>query len=376
MEKYKLTSEMKSEMSEFGKYEQYIDLEKCYEQIDTSDFLDLGLGEVGDQPITAVPGITVIAGMTGHGKSMLGNSIAYRGVKAGKNVLYITLEISKEDILYQMLSIHSFMTDYKAIEHSKIKKRCLSETDKRRLFDEVWPSFKKLDGNLHVLSEFDFDTTNSESMQRKMQEIEDYSIAGTGRGIDMVIVDYIQLFNDYSGKNISSEYSIINEWVTDFRKLSLNYLGTGREIPIIMLSQLNREAWSEVHSFRKKYLAGKGDNANIVISISQIAGSVKIVKDAAQVIIIYSDESTKAGNQCVWYMLKNRNGETQERGLVTYMNPKYYYVGKDKTVSVYNGTMDDLLSLDDGKTLDLTKAFSNENCECDLDFDSLSNYLL
>ena len=107
--KYKYACELKSDMSDYGKYEQYINLEEAYHTKDESDDMAFGLFENKESDIRAVPGLTIIAGMTGHGKSMLGNSLAYKAVRNGLNVLYITLEVNKEDMFYQMLSIESYI---------------------------------------------------------------------------------------------------------------------------------------------------------------------------------------------------------------------------------------------------------------------------
>ena len=371
---YKYTANTGIQAYDYEKYEQYIDLEKVYHAKNDDKNMRLGLFGDDDKDIRAVPGLTVICGMTGHGKSMLGNSIAYKAVKEGYNVLYITLEVNKEDMFYQMLSIKSFIDgpkgEEKAISHTDIKRKALVPEQETYLFKELWPAFKEMKGNLHILSEFDFDVSDTAAMQMKMMEVEDYSKAHSGKGIDMVIVDYIQLFKVYTrGQNVgSAEYTVLTNWVNDFRKLSLNYLGENREIPIILLSQLNRDAWSD-EKYRQKQIAknnmkleffppnssSKPVNVpEVVLNISQIAGCTEIAKAAKQVITIYSDESLKASNQCLVAVLKNRNGQTHNSQQITYMNPKYYVVGYDTNSydEVFTGTWNDIFG--DSKPLDLT----------------------
>lgn len=363
--KYKYACELKSDMSDYGKYEQYINLEEAYHTKDESDDMAFGLFENKESDIRAVPGLTIIAGMTGHGKSMLGNSLAYKAVRNGLNVLYITLEVNKEDMFYQMLSIESYIDgskgESKAISHSHMKKRSLSPEQEEYLFKELWPSFKNMEGNLHILSEFDFDVGDTASLQSKMMEVEDYSKAHYGRGIDMIIVDYIQLFKIYSRGSGTGEYSVLTNWVNDFRKLSLNYLGENREIPIIILSQLNRDAWVDdkqrqkqmaKNNMKVEYIPSGCSNKrvnvpDIVLSISQIAGCTEIAKAAKQIIAIYSDESYKASKQCLVALLKNRNGGTHMDPAVTYMNPEYYIVGfLNEYNESYKGDYDSLFEDD------------------------------
>ena len=182
-------------------------------------------------------------------------------------------------------------------------------------------------------------------------EVEDYSKEQTGKGIDFIIVDYIQLFKEYKETGGYGEYSTLTQWVNDFRKMSLNYLGEDREIPIVLLAQLNRDAWNEDREKYKKYAKNESirqSNLNddmpckskpkkmynipdVILSISQIAGCAEIAKAAKQVITIYSDESLKASEQCQIQVIKNRDGQTAMEPRVAYMNPKYYVVGKFPT---------------------------------------------
>ena len=255
MNEYKFTANLSDGQSDYGKYTQYVNLHELYNKQKEIEGIQLGLTNDKENDFTIVPGINVIAGMTGHGKSMLGNSLAYKAVKDGLNVVYITLEVSKENMFYQMISIKSFLDNaYEGewISHSTIKKRELTPEQETKVFDEIWPSFKEMKGNLHILTEWDFDTGSTASLQSKLMEVEDYSKKQTGKGIDFIIVDYIQLFKEYKEAGGYGEYSTLTQWVNDFRKMSLNYLGEGREIPIVLLAQLNRDAWNADREKQKR----------------------------------------------------------------------------------------------------------------------------
>lgn len=370
MNEYKYTANLSDGQSDYGKYEQYVDLHEMYNKQKEIDGIQLGLTNNKENDYSIVPGINVIAGMTGHGKSMLGNSLAYKAVKDGLNVVYITLEVSKENMFYQMISIKSFldsMSEAEWISHSTIKKRNLTPEQETKVFDSIWPAFKEMKGNLHILTEWDFDPGSTASLQHKLMEVEDYSKRQTGKGVDFIIVDYIQLFKEYKEAKGYGEYSTLTLWVNDFRKMSLNYLGEDREIPIVLLAQLNRDAWNEDREKYKRYAKNesiKQSNINddmpckskqrktynipdVILSISQIAGCAEIAKAAKQVITIYSDENLKASEQCQIQVIKNRDGQTAMEPRLAYMNPKYYVVGKfpaeEKQCSL---ELEDLLDFD------------------------------
>lgn len=390
---YKYTCQIKDKGYESGKYEQYIDLHAEYKKTENEDYIPVGVQMENDYKI--IPGINVIVGMTGHGKSMLANSIAYRAVKNGKNVCYITLEISKENMFYQMLSIKSYEDYYpgtKTISHTTIKNRELTEKQEEFVFNELWPKFKNMDGNLYILSEWEFDVSTSGSLQNKLFEIEDYAKKQTGRGIDMLIVDYIQLFKQYkSTVPVQGEYTVLSRWVDDFRKMSLNYLGQNKQLPIVLLSQLNRDAWNDDKNRYKAYAKNeeyKKDSTNknndyapsksrksvnipnVVISISQIAGCTEIAKSADQIFAVYSDELCKASKRCMITVIKCRNGETKMEPVVAFMDPRYYVMGFNdtNTVNYYDGTLMDLLTFSENEIIQDEKNLNNIN---DFNFDEI-----
>ena len=302
-----------------------------------------------------VPGVNIVAGQTGHGKSMVANSIAYRAVKDGKNVMFISLEISKKRVFYQMLSIHSRCIDKESdyISHSDIKKHKLNGSQETHVFNELWNDFNQMKGNLYVIDEWDFDSNNINSLQEIMFLVEEYAQKHTGKGLDLIVIDYIQLFKQY--EDIRNEYEALSKWVNDLRRISRNFLGQNHEITMLLLSQLNRDAMADVTEREKKKAknsvlpSDKQKNIpNITIGLSQIAGSVEICKAADTIYAIYSDDSYRSSEQSLIFVLKNRDGTVAEDGKVTYMNPNYYSFGHfEEWNTEYSGDMTSVLELGD-----------------------------
>lgn len=340
--KYKFLSEL--QINSMDEYNPTIDLYKEYCKGKDNSNIRMWITPTAETDAYLVPGINVVAGQSGHGKSMVGNSVAYKAVRDGKNVLMISLEISKVLIFYQMISIHSRAKDTESnfLSHSRIKRHSLNKKEEEHAFNELWIDFNKMDGNLYVLDEWDFDYTSIESFQSALCLVEEYAQIHTGHGLDLIVIDYIQLFKEYKEYNIKNEYDSISKWVNDLRKISINFLGQNRGIAILLLSQLNREAMIETHSYSKAIANGKS-NRGIRIGLSSIAGSVEIVKAASTVYAIYMDDSFKASNQCLIFLLKNRDGEVIEDGITGCCEPKYYTFGLLEIFdTIYTGTLDDL----------------------------------
>lgn len=346
--KYKYLSDLKQLRKNW--FDPRFDLYKAYVDSKKITGIRLGVTNSAEDDCYIMPGVNIIAGLTGHGKSMVANTIAYREVKNGKNVLFISLEIVKRNIYYQMLSIHSFATrnENEYISHSTIKKHQLSGEQEAFVFDTLWKEFNNLDGNLFILDEWDFDTSSSEQLQEQLFLVEEYAQTTTGHGLDLIIVDYIQLLKTYSDTGITKEYDSLNMWTNDFRRISCNFLGQNHEIPIVLLSQLNRDAMNDEIEIAKKVNknkclpAGKQKAVpDIKLGLSQIAGCIEICKAATTIFAIYSNESLKVSNQCWFFMLKNRDGACNEEPKISYMNPKYYSVGQFENWNVeYQGIID------------------------------------
>lgn len=353
--KYKYLSDMK--VAKLDHYDPTFDLYDQYQKDKDNIGMRMYILPSEERDYYVVPGINIIAGQTGHGKSMVANSIAYRAVKDGKNVMFISLEINKKRVFYQMLSIHSRCVDKESdyISHSDIKKHKLNNYQEKHVFDDLWNDFNQMKGNLYVIDEWDFDTSSINSLQEIMFLVEEYAQTHTGKGLDLIIIDYVQLFKKHLESGVRNEYEALSMWVNDLRSISTNFLGQGHEITMVLLSQLNRDAMEDVTEREKKKAKNsvlppdkKKPIPNIKIGLNQIAGSVEICKAANTIYAIYSDDALKCSEQCLVFTLKSRDGELSEDGMLTYMNPKYYSFGHfDKWKTEYQGDISTVLDIGD-----------------------------
>ena len=75
--------------------------------------------------------LTSLMGATGGFKTTFMTNLAYNKLKEGRNVVYLSLEIPKADMYFNLLSLHS--TDDKFsihIPHSELKRSLLTEEQK------------------------------------------------------------------------------------------------------------------------------------------------------------------------------------------------------------------------------------------------------
>lgn len=229
-------------------------------------------------------GVSIIAARPGMGKTIAGLEHAKHACLSGKRVLFLSLEMPKESLMYRYIS--SEVIEY---NYSDLKANRITQEDVKK----IKASNAKM---LKQLPLFFYDSDNRDVNYLSML------LAGECRKnkIDMVVVDYLQLIRDVQIKD-QSDFAQVSSVSNKMQKLSRK-LG----IPLICLSQLSREI--EKRTSR-------------VPQLSDLRSSGNIEQDAIVVIGLYRDDyykyvDAKANGQAVapmdntlkYTILKNRDG--------------------------------------------------------------------
>ncbi|GHU85003.1 replicative DNA helicase [Deferribacterales bacterium] len=219
--------------------------------------------------------LIVIAARPGMGKTALALNIA-TNVAEKHNVVMFSLEMTKEQLLDRVVS---------GVSHVDSKK-----LQTGRFNDTEWAQISGSDGkvrslNLYVADNSNIDVGGIRSVCRRLKTKKD-----TG-GLDLVIIDYLQLMEE---KSIDSREQQVSS-------ISRNLKGLAKElnIPIIALAQLNR------------LLEARKDKRPM---LSDLRESGAIEQDADQVLFIhreemYNEDTADKGIAEV-IVSKNRNGPT------------------------------------------------------------------
>jgi replicative DNA helicase len=161
------------------------------------------------------PDLIIMAGRPAQGKTAFALNTILSLLKEGKSVGIFSLEMSGEQLINRLLSLHS------DIDHTKLRHNNLNEFDRERLMrSEAFLSKTKLyiddNANLNIREL----RSKSTIMKRKYN-------------VDMIVIDYLQLMSGIDKKgNRESEISEISRGCKIIAK-ELN-------IPVIALSQLSR----------------------------------------------------------------------------------------------------------------------------------------
>lgn len=222
--------------------------------------------------------MVVIAARPGMGKTAIALTIARNVANAKKRVGIFSLEMSRQQIARRLLASES------GVDGWKLRANRYEKGEQERVTDAI--------GAIHELPILIFDTSGVSLMELRSHARR----AQMEGGLDLLIIDYLQLMSGRGGDNRATEVSEISRGV--------KALARELDIPIIALSQLNR--------------AVEGRDSKIP-NLSDLKESGSIEQDANMVLMLYRDDyyneqSLQPGVVEV-HIKKNRDGATGKVGL-------------------------------------------------------------
>lgn len=219
--------------------------------------------------------LIIVAGRPSMGKTAFSLNLAFNIVKNSKlPVLFFSLEMSKEQIMYRLLSMET------NISQTRLKNGKLSQKD--------WDRLNKVIKIISKLPFFIDDTSNLsiEDIRSKLK-----TVLFEQKKVGLVVIDYLQLMQDLKIKN--------DNRVQELSKItrSLKILAREFDIPIIALSQLSRNIENRLD---KKPL------------LSDLRESGSIEQDADLILMLYKNNyenlSYEKSNTIELIIAKQRNG--------------------------------------------------------------------
>lgn len=200
--------------------------------------------------------LIILAGRPSMGKTALSLNIALNIIKnENLPVLFFSLEMSKEQIMYRLLAMEA------TINQMRLKSGRLSEDD--------WLKLTKI---IKVMAKFPFfvDDTSNLSIQDIRSRLK--KILFEQSKIGLVIIDYLQLMQTSQSK--------IDTRVQELSQITRLLKNTAREfnIPIIALSQLSRNVETRID---KKPI------------LSDLRESGSIEQDADLILMLYQNQNSQ-----------------------------------------------------------------------------------
>jgi replicative DNA helicase len=217
--------------------------------------------------------LIVLASRPSMGKSSLGLNIGTNVSKEGKVVAFFSLEMTKEELVQRVLFSEAKVTS--------------GDARKGQLGPEKWSRVVEAASKVNNLPLYFDDApvitvTDIRAKSRRLK---------SSKGLDLILVDYLQLMQSSSGDNRQQEIAEISR--------NLKNLARELKVPIFALSQLNRAA--EAREDKRPRL---GD----------LRESGAIEQDADIVMMLYRDDYYNPGTEIPGVaevnIVKNRSGQT------------------------------------------------------------------
>lgn len=216
--------------------------------------------------------MVLIAARPSMGKTTFALNIAqHAALKSGKSVVIFSLEMSKEQLAYKLLCAEA------NVDMLKLRTGNLD--------DEDWENIARASGPLAASKIYIDDTAgvNVMEMRSKCRRIK------IEHGIDLIMIDYLQLMSGTGGESRQQEVSEISR--------SIKALAKEMQCPVVALSQLSR---------------APEQRADHRPMLSDLRESGSIEQDADVVMFLYRDEyynkETEDKNMGECIIAKQRNG--------------------------------------------------------------------
>ena len=215
----------------------------------------------------------VVAGSTGHGKSLMALNIAAKAIEAGEVVAFMSIEMSTAQIASRLYAILTD-TDVQLLERGNT----LPPEVERKLYEiheETGGKFLTNEQPVHEISQI---------QQQIRWWVE-------GKGARLCIIDYLQLATSRTAETLYNEVSDISSRVIELAK-QLNVVTVG-------LSQMNRRT------------SGDGSASP---AVQGLIGSSSLENDADQVLLLDHSRYERGDRSAkTWALLaKNRHGSQGE----------------------------------------------------------------
>ena len=203
----------------------------------------------------------LIAGRPGMGKSTFAFNIAETVALNGGSVMIFSVEMPKESCWNKMLSSVG-RVDFDRIKHAQL----ITEGD--------WSKLSRATQRLDKTS-MRIDDSGGISPAYIRSALTQF-VADSGRPVDLVVVDYLQIMTASAGNDISTENALLTAISREMMAIKKEF-----DCPVVLLSQLNRSV--EQRPNKRPMLA-------------DLRGSGSLEQDADAVIMLYRDEYYNQGS--------------------------------------------------------------------------------
>lgn len=241
----------------------------------------------------------IIGGVSGLGKTSIVLNIVESLAKQKQDVLFVSLEMSRDELIAKSLSYYmreESINNFKNVCTPTQREIQNGYFEENQLFNQALKEYSEAAKHI-IVKEGNFNY-NTEAIRKDIEN----NIKIRGKA-PVLVVDYLQVLNCI--KDYSDEKRIIDFNITELKRISRDF-----DIPVIVISSINRQYYKKAIDFEAfKNSGGIEFTADVVIGlqytfISELEGNEK-----DNVIIDKYNEAKKENPKRIQtVILKNRNG--------------------------------------------------------------------
>ena len=218
--------------------------------------------------------IMIIAAATSEGKSVMLLNIAHNAWKAGKNVLYITVENYRPDMMRRFDALDAM------VPYNSLKNGTLTDSEKIRLKDAL--DAQKAHQNVFYVVDKPTDCT-PDFIESKINDLLPLTF-------DIVIVDYMQIMS------LNTKFKLDSHERFGMIAAELRRIGRVKKIPVVTAVQINREGMKDKgtsygvqHIALSQFIANHADIIMSLRAIDQAQAMASGVVDLEGALIKHRD---------------------------------------------------------------------------------------
>jgi len=249
--------------------------------------------------------LVVLAARPGLGKTALAlNWMLHSSRSFGNHVAFFSLEMSKEEVFNRLLASHS-MLDVRALVNGDINEHADPDAPRTYGHQEVVRE-KLLEARDELVKMPAYICDRASITVHEITAMVDRLCTQTDTRLDLVIIDYLQLISsppDSRGARLTEAVRIGEI------SRALKLLAKDRGIPVVVLSQLNREV--EHRQSSKQHSRPQLSDLRDSGAIEQDADIVMFIHRRKKPATAEDDEDADADKRAELVVAKHRNGPTK-----------------------------------------------------------------
>ena len=251
-------------------------------------------------------GLYVIPGTPGTGKTAFAMQMAFQIAQQQRDVLYISMEMSEEELYERHISRISYQlfglkeeTKHKAKTVHSMVQEGSTVYEAREIFKRIAP---------YLRTECSVGTIDADDI-RHIVEIYEYEL----NSLPVVFVDYLQILKAHDPR-------MTDKQAVDYNVLRLKQLSRDYKIPVVILSSMNRISYADIISMAALKESGAIEYTADVCLGMQLANmdQVKVGSSAGRSEKAIREMKGKLERDMEIVILKNRNGKIGDELSFTY----------------------------------------------------------